>query len=261
MHCFELHRGSLPLLVSLPHNGIEIPDDIRSSLVDEAQSAPDTDWHVDRLYDFAISLGASVLKPRYSRYVIDLNRPPDDASLYPGQNVTGLCPTIAFSGRPIYRDGKAPDSEVIIQRRALYWQPYHAALQTELHHLKLAHGRALLWEGHSIRPELPYLFEGRLPDFNLGTAEGRSFPDARLRAVEAVLATQSDYNWISNGRFKGGYITRHYADPQAGIHAFQLELAQSTYLDESMTVFDAVKAAPVQALIARMMDVALHVPD
>jgi N-formylglutamate deformylase len=181
--------------------------------------------------------------------------------LYPGQNVTGLCPTIAFSGRPIYRDGKAPDSEVIIQRRALYWQPYHAALQTELHRLKLAHGRALLWEGHSIRPELPYLFEGRLPDFNLGTAEGRSFPDARLRAVEAVLATQSDYNWISNGRFKGGYITRHYADPQAGIHAFQLELAQSTYLDESMTVFDAVKAAPVQALIARMMDVALHVPD
>ncbi|MFZ9310427.1 MAG: N-formylglutamate deformylase [Arenimonas sp.] len=261
MHTFELHRGTLPLLVSLPHNGTDIPDDIRAALVEEAQSAPDTDWHVDRLYDFALALGASVLKPRYSRYVIDLNRPPDDASLYPGQNVTGLCPTVAFSGRPIYRDGQSPDAEAIVQRRAQYWQPYHTALQAELHRLKQQHGRVLLWEGHSIRPELPYLFEGRLPDFNLGTAEGRSFPDARLREVEAVLAAQSEYSWVSNGRFKGGYITRHYAAPGAGIHAFQLELAQSTYLDGTMTAFDAPRAAPVQALIARMMAAALHLPE
>ena len=260
MHTFELHRGSLPLLVSLPHNGTDIPEDIRAALVDEAQSAPDTDWHVDLLYEFALAMGASVLKPRYSRYVIDLNRPPDDASLYPGQNTTGLCPTVAFSGRPIYRDGKAPDAAAIVQRRAQYWQPYHTALQAELHRLKQRHGRVLLWEGHSIRPELPFLFEGRLPDFNLGTAEGRSFPDAGLRAVEAVLAAQGDYSWVSNGRFKGGYITRHYAASEAGIHAFQLELAQSAYLDESLTAFDAVKAAPVQALIARMMGAALGLP-
>ena len=261
MHTFELHRGTLPLLVSLPHNGTDIPDDIRAALVEEAQSAPDTDWHVDRLYDFALALGASVLKPRYSRYVIDLNRPPDDASLYPGQNVTGLCPTVAFSGRPIYRDGQSPDAEAIVQRRAQYWQPYHTALQAELQRLKQRHGRVLLWEGHSIRPELPYLFEGRLPDFNLGTAEGRSFPDARLRELEAVLATQSDYSWVSNGRFKGGYITRHYAAPESGIHAFQLELAQTAYLDETMTAFDAPRAAPVQALISRMMAAALHLPE
>lgn len=261
MHTFELHRGTLPLLVSLPHNGTDIPDDIRAALVEEAQSAPDTDWHVDRLYDFALALGASVLKPRYSRYVIDLNRPPDDASLYPGQNVTGLCPTVAFSGRPIYRDGQSPDAEAIVQRRAQYWQPYHTALQAELQRLKQRHGRVLLWEGHSIRPELPYLFEGRLPDFNLGTAEGRSFPDARLREIEAVLAAQSDYSWVSNGRFKGGYITRHYAAPESGIHAFQLELAQTAYLDETMTAFDAPRAAPVQALIARMMAAALHLPE
>lgn len=260
MHTFELHRGSLPLLVSLPHNGTDIPDDIRAVLVDEAQAAPDTDWHVDRLYEFALALGASVLKPRYSRYVIDLNRPPDDTSLYPGQNSTGLCPTVAFSGRPIYRDGKTPDAESIVQRRAQYWQPYHTALQAELHRLKQQHGRALLWEGHSIRPELPFLFEGRLPDFNLGTAEGLSFPDAGLRAVEAVLSSQSEFSWVSNGRFKGGYITRHYAAPEAGIHAFQLELAQSAYLDEMMTAFDATKAEPVQALIARMMAAALDLP-
>lgn len=260
MHTFELQHGSLPLLVSLPHNGSEIPDDIRDLLVEEAQSAPDTDWHVDRLYEFASTLGASVLTPRYSRYVIDLNRPPDDASLYPGQNTTGLCPTTAFSGNSLYRDGKAPDAEAIVQRRARYWLPYHTALQAELHRLKQRHGRVLLWEGHSIRPELPFLFEGRLPDFNLGTAEGRSFPDTGLRAVEAVLASQSEYSWVSNGRFKGGYITRHYAAPESGIHAFQLELAQSAYLDETMTAFDAAKAAPVQALIARMMAAALDLP-
>ena len=260
MHTFELHRGTLPLLVSLPHNGTDIPEDIRTLLVDEAQSAPDTDWHVDQLYEFALALGASVLKPHYSRYVIDLNRPPDDTSLYPGQNTTGLCPTVAFSGRSIYRDGKSPDAEAIVQRTAQYWLPYHTALQAELPRLKQQHGRALLWEGHSIRPELPFLFEGRLPDFNLGTVEGRSFPDAGLRAVEAVLAAQSDYSWVSNGRFKGGYITRHYAAPESGFYAFQLELAQSAYLDETMTTFDTVKAVPVQGLIARMMRAALDLP-
>lgn len=260
MHTFELHRGTLPLLVSLPHNGTDIPEDIRTLLVDEAQSAPDTDWHVDQLYEFALALGASVLKPHYSRYVIDLNRPPDDTSLYPGQNTTGLCPTVAFSGRSIYRDGKSPDAEAIVQRTAQYWLPYHTALQAELHRLKQQHGRVLLWEGHSIRPELPFLFEGRLPDFNLGTVEGRSFPDAGLRAVEAVLAAQSDYSWVSNGRFKGGYITRHYAAPESGFYAFQLELAQSVYLDERMTTFDAAKAVPVQGLIARMMRAALDLP-
>lgn len=253
MYSFELHQGSLPLLVSLPHNGSEIPDDIRSTLKPFAQSAPDTDWFVDALYAFARDLGASVLKPRYSRYVIDLNRPPDDVPLYPGQNSTGLCPVTAFTGEDIYLDGKQPDQNTIVHRRAQYWQPYHSALHAELTRLKQLHGKVLLWEGHSIRPELPFLFDGRLPDFNLGTASGASFPDDLLAQVEAVLALQSDYSWVSNGRFKGGYITRHYADPEQRIYAFQLELVQSAYMDESMTAFDAAKAAPVQALIERMM--------
>lgn len=257
MQCFELNRGSIPLLVSLPHNGTEIPGDIRALLVDEAQFAPDTDWYVDRLYAFASALGASLLKPRYSRYVIDLNRSPDDVSLYPGQNTTGLCPNVAFSGRPIYRDGWAPDAMAIQQRRTQYWQPYHNALQAEIQRLKQLHGRVLLWEGHSIRPELPFLFEGRLPDFNLGTASGASFPDALLRQVESALAEQTDYSWVSNGRFKGGYITRHYARPEERIYAFQLELSQSAYMDENMTAFDVEKAAPVQVLIERMMRAAL----
>ena len=257
MRTFELHQGSLPLLVSLPHNGTEIPDDIAADMRPFARGAPDTDWFVDRLYAFAAGLGASILVPRFSRYVIDLNRPPDDVPLYPGQNGTGLCPLTAFTGEAIYLDGKQPDQSSIVQRCALYWQPYHDALQAELMRLKQQHGRVLLWEGHSIRPELPFLFQGRLPDFNLGTAEGRSFPDAALPAVEAVLAAQRNYRWTSNGRFKGGYITRHYAEHERRIHAFQLELAQSTYMDDAMREFDAARAAPVQALIEDMMRAAL----
>jgi N-formylglutamate deformylase len=258
MHAFELHQGTSPLLVSLPHNGAEIPDAIRAGLKSFAHSAPDTDWFVDRLYAFAKDAGASVLKPRYSRYVIDLNRPPDDVSLYPGQNSTGLCPVNAFSGAAIYRDGQEPGHNDIVHRRAQYWQPYHGALHAEILRIKQQHGKVLLWEGHSIRPELPYLFEGRLPDFNLGTVGGASFPADALADVEAVLAAQTDYSWVSNGRFKGGYITRHYAEPERRIYAFQLELVQSAYMDDSMTAFDAERAAPVQALIEQMMRAALQ---
>ena len=257
MHTFELHQGTLPLLVSLPHNGVEIPEAVRAKLKPSAHAAPDTDWFVDRLYLFAKAIGASILKPRYSRYVIDLNRSPDDASLYPGQNTTGLCPLKAFTGETIYLDGQQPDHNEVVRRRTQYWQPYHSALHAEILRIKQQHGKALLWEGHSIRPELPYLFEGRLPDFNLGTAGGASFPDELLAPIEALLAAQSQYSWVSNGRFKGGYITRHYAQPDERIHAIQLELAQSTYMDEAMIAFDAEKALPAQILIENMMRVAL----
>lgn len=259
MATFRLQEGHMPLLLSLPHNGSEIPADIAATLNPTAQTAPDTDWFVDQLYAFAEAMGASILVPRYSRYVIDLNRPPNDVSLYPGQNTTGLCPLIAFTGAPIYREGDEPDAHEVDRRRADYWQPYHNALQAELQRLKQLHGRVLLWEGHSIRPELPYLFDGRLPDINLGTASGASFPEAFLQHVESVLTAQSDYSWVSNGRFKGGYITRHYAQPAQRIFAVQLELSQSVYMDNTMTAFDAEKAAPVQTLIERMMHRALDV--
>jgi N-formylglutamate deformylase len=255
---FELHRGTAPLLVSVPHNGSEIPAALKERMVDRARLAPDTDWHIARLYAFARELGASILVPRYSRYVIDLNRPPDDTSLYPGQNTTGLCPAVQFTGAPVYLDGQAPSADEIAGRTDTYWRPYHEALQGELARLRAAHGRVLLWEGHSIKgSDLEFLFPGRLPDLNLGTSGGASCSPQRQARVEAALAAQSRYDFVVNGRFKGGYITRHYADPANGIDAIQLEIGQRIYMDETTFAYDEGKAADAQVAIRSLLEAAL----
>jgi N-formylglutamate amidohydrolase len=257
MDIFSLDRGSVPLLVSLPHDGSVIPPELAARMVEGARRAPDTDWHVARLYAFARELGASILVPRHSRYVVDLNRPPDDTSLYPGQNTTGLCPAVQFSGEPVYLDGEAPDAAEVAARVETYWRPYHAALRAELERIRAAHGRVLLWEGHSIRGEVPFLFEGRLPDLNLGTDAGASCGPALQARLEAVLAAQRDYGWVANGRFKGGYITRHYGHPGNGIDAVQLEISQRNYMDEGTLAWDDAKAASLQRVLHALLEAAL----
>ena len=259
MDIFTLERGTAPLLVSLPHDGSHIPGALRARMLPSAQGAPDTDWHVSRLYAFARELGASILRPQHSRYVVDLNRPPDDVSLYPGQNTTGLCPTKQFSGEPVYLPGQEPSEAEIAARVAKYWQPYHTALQGELARLHALHGRVVLWEGHSIRGELPFLFEGRLPDLNLGTVGGASCSPALQARLEAVFAPQRDYSHIVNGRFKGGYITRHYGAPAEGIEAVQLELAQGIYMDETSFEYLPERAGRLQRLVLQpLLEAALR---
>ena len=254
---FDLHRGTAPLLVSLPHDGTALPPDIAARMTEAARGVPDTDWFVSRLYDFAREIGASVLVPKYSRYVVDLNRPPDDTSLYPGQNTTGLCPTLRFSGEPVYLPGEEPSAGEIASRVERYWRPYHDALRTELERLHAEHGRVLLWEGHSIRgSDLPFLFEGRLPDFNLGTAAGASCLPATQARIEAALAAQSRYDWVANGRFKGGHITRHYAEPARGIEAVQLETSQRIYMDEASARWNEALAQPARATIRTLVEAA-----
>jgi len=254
---YTLHRGTAPLLVSLPHDGSEIPPDLAARMVEGARRAPDTDWYVSRLYAFARELGASLLVPRYSRYVVDLNRPPDDTSLYPGQNTTGLCPAVQFSGEAVYREGEAPAPDEVARRVDRYWRPYHAALAGELQRLRTDHGRVLLWEGHSIRGECPFLFEGRLPDLNLGTSAGASCAPEVEGRLRAALAAQSRYDWVANGRFKGGYITRHYGAPAAGVDAVQLEISQRIYMDEATSRYDEAKAAEAQGAIRALLEAAL----
>lgn len=255
---FELVRGRAPLLISVPHDGTDVPEEIAARMTEPARRLPDTDWHVARLYrGLADAFGASLIRPRWSRYVVDLNRPPDDAALYPGQRSTGLVPLETFAGEPIWRDGEAPNAAEVADRVERYWRPYHAALAAELERLRAAHGRAVLWEGHSIRSVVPRLFEGRLPDLNLGTHDGRSCRPALEARLRAVLEQAPRYTSVTNGRFKGGYITRHYGDPARGIDAVQLEVAQATYLDESRFTFDEDRAAPLIEVIRRLLAAAL----
>lgn len=255
---FSLQRGRVPLLISLPHDGSFIPPDIAVRMLPAAARSRDTDWHVAQLYEpLAQHLGASVLKPLASRYVVDLNRPADGHALYPGQRETGLVPLIGFDGEPLYLPGDEPDPTEIQQRINDYWQPYHVALAQELARLLAEHGRVVLWEGHSIRGQVPMLFEGQLPDFNLGTAAGASCGTPLQERLQTCLAEQSRYRTAINGRFKGGYITRQYGQPSAGVQAVQLELVQSNYMDEDSFEYQPEKAAEVQQLIGKLLELCL----
>jgi N-formylglutamate deformylase len=254
----RLIKGRSPLLVSLPHDGVVVPPELLLRMTPQARAVPDTDWQVSRLYEFARRMGASVLIPRYSRYVIDLNRSAEDIQLYPGRNGTGLCPLQRFDGGAVYLQGEEPSADEIGERVERYWRPYHDALRDELERKRALHGRAILWEGHSICSTLPWLFEGRLPDLNFGTADGHSCGSHLESRIAAVAASQFDYSWVLNGRFKGGYITRHYGRPVEGIEAVQLELAQSTYMDEESTAWRPAQAAQLQALLRRLLEVTMQ---
>lgn len=255
---FTLTQGHVPLLVSMPHVGTFIPADVSTTLVPRALQVEDTDWHLHRLYDFLPSLGASVLVPETSRYVIDLNRPPDDTPMYPGASNTELCPTRFFTGDPLYRAGCGPTAVECERRRAAYWQPYHGALVHELERLKSLHGYALLWDAHSIRSSIPWLFEGRLPDLSIGTASGTSADAAISGAIVKACSRHPGVTVAVNGRFKGGYITRRYGQPHAHVHAIQLEMCQSLYMEETLPFnYLPAQAEPTQAILKEMVEAAL----
>lgn len=250
-----LVRGTRPLLISMPHMGTTLPDELAARMTQTARHLDDTDWYMDTLYAFADTLGASVLKPIFSRYVIDLNRPPDGANLYPGQNTTGLCPTDTFAQEPLYAVTNAPDEHEIAQRIELFWKPYHQTLHNELKHLLEVHGHVLLWDAHSIRSEVPRFFEGQLPDFNFGTLNDTTTSPGLAEKLADFVRARSDYTAIANGRFKGGYITRHYGAPDRGIHAVQLELSQITYMKESRPyAYDPILAKRTAQTIRQTME-------
>lgn len=254
---FNFSSGKLPLLISIPHLGTYIPPYLRPQMTEASSGMDDTDWHLDHLYDTVIAMGASVISANVSRYVIDLNRPPDGASLYPGQTTTGLCPLETFQGEALYRDGMQPDAAEIARRLDTYWQPYHAALRAEIDSLRRHHGYVLLWDAHSINGTLPRLFDGALPDLNFGTADGRSCSPA-VTEVLGGLAAMSPYSWVTNGRFKGGYITRHYGDPANHVHAVQLEMSQRVYMDERAPYgYRTDLAARVKPLLQALVEAAL----
>ena len=230
---YDFMPGTTPVLVSIPHDGRTIPEGIAARMTDEALRIPDTDWHVGRLYDFAGELGAGVLAARHSRYVVDLNRDPSGAALYPGADNTEIVPLRTFDREPVYRDGAAPGEAEIEERVAGFWQPYHDRLAAEIGALRERHGVAILFDAHSIRSVVPRFFEGTLPDFNFGTARGTSADAALAASAFRALDSAEGYSAVDNGRFTGGYITRSYGAPADRVHAIQLELSQRTYMDEA----------------------------
>jgi N-formylglutamate amidohydrolase len=254
MLTYRFTHGRIPLLVSMPHAGTDLPPGLAERLSEPAQAVPDTDWHLPKLYDFLEEIGCSVLTARYSRFVVDLNRPPDDTPLY-ATATTGLIPDTLFDGTPVYRPGAAPDEAEKHERVERYWRPYHTRLEGELARLREEHGLAVLFEAHSIRAQVPRLFPGRLPDFNLGTNNGESADPDLARTLDDLLAAAKGYTSILNGRFKGGYITRHYGLPARDLHAVQLELVQATYMDEAPPfAFRPDRADQVRPILRRFVE-------
>lgn len=255
---FTLSRGTAALVVSLPHVGTLIPDANRAHYVPRALAVEDTDWHLTRLYSFATQLGASVIAATHSRYLIDPNRPPDDTPMYPGAANTELCPTKFFSGEALYREGFEPGAAEIERRRVKYWWPYHLALRAELDRVRAKHGYVLHWDGHSIRSRIPWLFDGTLPDLNLGTASGASCSPRISSGLIDVLKQQTEFTYVLDGRFKGGYTTRHYGRPNEGFHTIQMEMAQSCYMEESPPfAYDEAKAARVTQVLQTLLKAAM----
>jgi N-formylglutamate deformylase len=251
---YTFTQGREPLLISIPHVGTHIPVEIAAHMTADALRTPDTDWHLDRLYAFAAELGASVLCATHSRYVVDLNRPPDNANLYPGQNTTGLCPIDTFDSELIYRDGFSPNAAEIERRRVLYWQPYHDQLASELQRLRSGHKNVVLWDAHSIRSVVPRFFDGTLPALNFGTVDGVSCAVSLSDVVMECAKQDARYSHVLNGRFKGGYITRHYGAPANGVHAIQLEMTQNTYMRETFPYeFDPIPAAQIEPRLKQII--------
>ncbi|MBB3397929.1 N-formylglutamate deformylase [Rhizobium sp. BK060] len=247
MAVFEVKQGSSPVILAFPHTGIDVPGDIWERLNENGRILADTDWHIDHLYDGLLS-GATTVRATFHRYVIDANRDPAGVSLYPGQNTTGLIPETDFDGKPIWKDGQGPGEADIAGRLRDFHAPYHAALAAEIERVRAIHGVAILYDCHSIRSHIPFLFEGKLPDFNIGTDMGKTCDGAIEQATLTVVAAAEGYDSVLNGRFKGGWTTRHYGQPEIAVHAIQMELAQSTHLQTEAPPFayDAAKAKPLR---------------
>lgn len=264
MPVFELHEGTSPIILGLPHTGTEVPQDIRERLNDNGRLLADTDWHIHDLYAGLLD-DVTTVRATFHRYVIDANRDPAGGSLYPGQNTTGLVPDTDFDGKPIWHEGAQPTRGDIADRLERFHAPYHAALAAQIARVKAIHGIAILYDCHSIRSHIPFLFQDTLPDFNIGTDMGTTCDPAIESIAVDVTAKAEGYTFVLNGRFKGGWTTRHYGKPETGVHAIQMELAQSTHLTTEAPPFTYDKRnaerlrAHLKTILMRIEDFALQV--
>lgn len=259
-----IHEGTAPLVIGLPHTGTDVAPAIEARMTSPWLARKDADWWVHRLYDFAVDMGATLVRTGISRSVIDVNRDPSGVSLYPGMTTTGLCPVETFDGEPLYRDGQAPDDNEIAERRAIWFDPYHAAMQAQVDRLR-AHGPVVHYDAHSIRSVVPRLFDGELPQFNIGDNGGTTCAPELTQAVAAACAV-SGQSVVVNGRFKGGWTTRHYGRPETGVHAIQMELSDRGYMidpaapvtpDNWPSPYDPEYAEPMRGSLRRVLTACL----
>lgn len=256
---YHIFPGNSPLLISIPHCGTKMPDHFAARMTPAALVLADTDWHVHKLYDFALGLGAYMLLADFSRYVVDLNRDPEGKELYPGQDNTGIVPLDTFERLPLYRPGEEPGADEVRRRVNVYWTPYHERIETELYRLRERYGFAILFDAHSVRSRVPRFFRGRLPDFNLGTAGGTSMSAELAARLLKICEEMPDTTSVLDGRFTGGYITRRYGRPQDGIEAVQLEITQALYMDESPPFrFRAERAEKLKPILKRVLKTLLE---
>ena len=265
MSWLEVHRGPAPLVVTFPHTGTDLPGELEGGFASPWLARRDADWWVERLYAFAVDLGATTVRTRISRSVIDVNRDPSGASLYPGQATTELCPTTTFDGERLYRPGRDPDAAEIARRRETWFVPYHAAIEAELARLTARQGRVVIYDAHAIRSRVPRLFDGELPHFNIGTNSGASCAPALTSGVEAACAV-FPFSQVTDGRFKGGWSTRHHGRPVSGVHSIQMELACRGYMDEPSgppepktwpTPYSEARSAPMRGALTDVLKACL----
>jgi len=262
MSIVTVKQGTSPFILASPHGGTQVEPSIWDRLNDRGKILADTDWHINRLYD-GLGFDVTTVQATFNRYVIDANRDPSGASLYPGQNTTSLIPTTDFNNQPIWREGQEPTQADIEDRLARFHTPYHEALSQEIERIKALHGVVILYDCHSITSPLPFLFEGQLPDFNIGTNDGTSCAPLVEQSLEYIAGITSDYSYVVNGRFKGGWTTRHYGDPANGVHAVQMELVRENYLETDAPPFayDENKAERLRTHLQKILGFLTLAPD
>lgn len=240
----------VPILISSPHSGTAFPEEIRGHYNPEAIAAPDdTDWFIDKLYDFAPSLGITMIAARYSRWVIDLNRDPESNPLYDdGRVITDLCPTMSFMEEPIYKEDQLPNRKEIDRRLGQYYWPYYFKLQSLLNDLKKEFGQVLLWDAHSIRQYVPTIRKELFPDLILGDNDEKSASEDLIKTSLDKLG-ESRLKLNHNNPFKGGHITRYFGKPSDNQHALQLEMTKINYMNNDELQYNEERAAIIRSIL------------
>ncbi|GAA4113631.1 N-formylglutamate deformylase [Aquimarina addita] len=254
MNLFKITEATVPkvpILISIPHAGTQFPVEIKHYYKKKMRNhLDDTDWYVHKLYEFAPSLGITIIKANLSRWVIDLNRDPKSIPLYTDNRlITAITPITDFYGNNIYTSSSSEPDPIEIQRRLdLYYWPYYRQIETLIADLKKKFGKVLLWDAHSIRHLVSTIQKKPFPDMILGNNDQKTaHPQLILTALEKLRSKK--FEVAHNTPFKGGHITRYFGKPAQNVHALQLEMNKILYMDDNEITYNTKRASEVQEVL------------